>query len=204
MTTTVYVLELADHCWYVGKTNDVQRRFQQHLAGNGSAWTRKHRPLSISATYHNASPFDEDKVTKEYMARYGIHHVRVGHRASSRHTPPTALFGGGVYVQINLPDEQKRSIEREIAGATDRCFICGSPEQHFAAECSLSHRKSGGWMGSSVTQPPPATKEPPATQQPQQNYFSFSSLVEFISTIWEVPPSYQEYLDSQRVSATKM
>jgi len=192
-TTTIYVLELADHCWYVGKTNDVQRRFQQHLAGNGSAWTRKHRPLSISATYHNASPFDEDKVTKEYMARYGIHHVR-----------------GGVYVQINLPDEQKRSIQREIAGSQDRCFICGSPEQHFAAECSLSHRKSGdlkesgGWMGSSATKEPPATKQSPATQQPQQKYFSFSSLVEFISTIWDVPPSYQKYLDSQKSPATKM
>jgi len=121
MTTTIYVLELADHCWYVGKTSNIEARYQQHLTGNGSAWTRLHRPITISATFTNASPFDEDKVTKEYMARFGIDKVR-----------------GGAYVQINLSIEQRHLIQREIWGSQDRCFFCGSNE-HFASNCPGPH-----------------------------------------------------------------
>ena len=134
----------------------MNARFLQHLTEQGSAWTRRHRPIALAATYPNVSHFEEDKVTKEMMARYGIDRVR-----------------GGSYVQINLPEEQKKAIQRELRAAQDLCFLCGSQTQHFAAECLRGLKKEGsqeGWLGSPATQQeqqrPTATQQrPTATQQ---------------------------------------
>lgn len=65
---TVYVLELADECYYVGRTQDLQKRYQQHADGKGSDWTQLHRPIEVRETHEDLSPYDEDRITKEYMA----------------------------------------------------------------------------------------------------------------------------------------
>jgi hypothetical protein len=117
MTTNVYVLKLADECWYVGKTGDVQRRVQQHRTGHGSVWTKLHRPVRLEIIYPNVSIFDEDKYTKQYMAQYGIDKVR-----------------GGAYVLPLLTDTQRKAIQREIWGAQDVCFRCG--RGHFVGRCN--------------------------------------------------------------------
>jgi predicted GIY-YIG superfamily endonuclease len=36
---TVYVLQLEDGKYYVGKTADLPKRFKEHREGNGAAWT---------------------------------------------------------------------------------------------------------------------------------------------------------------------
>ena len=117
MTTNIYVLKLEGGRYYVGKTDNVMKRYEQHLGGNGSAWTKKYKPISLDRTIKNASPFDEDKVTKEYMAKYGIDKVR-----------------GGSYCEMNLDDSQKEAIERECRGATDACQGCGK-KGHFIRYC---------------------------------------------------------------------
>jgi predicted GIY-YIG superfamily endonuclease len=43
----IYVLELRGGKYYVGKTSDVDHRFQQHKNGTGSVWTRLHPPVKI-------------------------------------------------------------------------------------------------------------------------------------------------------------
>jgi hypothetical protein len=63
------------------------------------------------------SVFEEDKVTKEYMAKYGIDKVR-----------------GGSYSQIELTSNQKDMIQSEIKGATDACQQCGEIG-HFIRYC---------------------------------------------------------------------
>jgi predicted GIY-YIG superfamily endonuclease len=117
MPTTIYVLSLERGKFYVGKTDDVQRRYQEHLNGRGSSWTREYAPVKLERTIKCASAFDEDKITKELMAVHGIDNVR-----------------GGAYVNITLDSVQMESLTREIRGATDRCTTCGR-SGHFAAKC---------------------------------------------------------------------
>ena len=117
MSTNVYVLRCENGKRYVGKATDVQKRFQEHKYGNGSAWTNKYRPLIIEKIYKNVSPYEEDKVTKETMGKYGINNVR-----------------GGTYCSIKLSDAQKESLEKEIRGAQNCCFKCGDTN-HYAMDC---------------------------------------------------------------------
>ena len=112
-----YVLQLQEGKWYVGKTNDPFNRLMQHVNENGSAWTRKYAPLQVHEVKPHASRFDEDNKTLEYMETYGIDNVR-----------------GGCYVQVVLPPEQRREIQRKIASVKDACFNCGE-SGHTVANC---------------------------------------------------------------------
>jgi len=115
--TSIYILRLKGGKYYVGKSDNPLQRYQEHLEGCGSTWTCNHKPVDVVKVIPNASPFDEDKYVKEYMAKYGIDNVR-----------------GGSYSQIHLNEEQIIAIEREIRGATDTCMRCGR-EGHFAHDC---------------------------------------------------------------------
>ena len=44
----VYSLNLEGGRKYVGKTNDIDRRFDQHFSSNGSKWTKKYKPVSVN------------------------------------------------------------------------------------------------------------------------------------------------------------
>lgn len=120
MTTNIYILKLEHGFYYIGKTNDIDKRFQQHLSGNGSSFTAKHKPLSIEKIYNNVSPFDEDKYVKEYMAIYGINNVR-----------------GGTYVNEILDDMQIQNLKKEIWSAKDLCIKCGR-NTHWANSCNAT------------------------------------------------------------------
>lgn len=115
--TTIYILKLRGGKYYVGKTGNVAKRFEEHLEGKGSAWTTKYSPIKIDKTISGASPFDEDRYVKEYMSTYGVDNVR-----------------GGSYTQISLGDDVIAQIEKEIRGATDKCMKCGQ-SGHFASKC---------------------------------------------------------------------
>lgn len=120
MTTNVYVLKLQGGNYYVGKSDDVIGRFQEHMNGSGSAWTRKHKPLSILESREGVNAFEEDKVTKEYMLKYGIDKVR-----------------GGAYVTEELDEVQEYSLQKELWAATDCCTQCGR-KGHFVKDCHAS------------------------------------------------------------------
>ena len=124
-TTTIYVLRLAGGRYYIGKSDHVMKRYQQHLDGSGSAWTRKYKPVSLEKTIENTSPFEEDKVTKEYMSRYGVDKVR-----------------GGSYVELELSESQTDSLQRELWAAKDLCTRCGR-SGHFVKDCHATTNVSG-------------------------------------------------------------
>ncbi len=42
-----YILRCADGSYYVGSTSDLERRFAQHQAGEGAAYTRRRRPVEL-------------------------------------------------------------------------------------------------------------------------------------------------------------
>ena len=115
--TNIYVLRLEGGRYYIGKSNDVIERYSQHLNGSGSAWTRKYKPLSLEKTIKNVSPFEEDKITKEYMAKYGIDKVR-----------------GGSYVTETLSEFHIDALKMEIWAAKDLCTQCGRAG-HFVKDC---------------------------------------------------------------------
>jgi len=125
MSTNIYILKLQGGHYYVGKSDNVMKRYEQHLNGRGSAWTKKYKPISVEKVIENVSQFDEDKFTKEYMAKYGIDKVR-----------------GGTYVSVELDDFQKEALNTEIWGAQDKCTQCGR-KGHFVKDCYAKTDVSG-------------------------------------------------------------
>ena len=123
--TNIYVLRLEGGRYYVGKSDNVMNRYQQHIKGSGSAWTRKYKPISLEKTIENVSSFEEDKVTKEYMSKYGIDKVR-----------------GGSYVEVELSDFHKEALKMEFCSAKDLCTNCGRPG-HFVKYCHAKTDVSG-------------------------------------------------------------
>ena len=43
----VYILLCADGSYYTGSTNNLELRLEQHFSGEGSNYTRKHRPIKL-------------------------------------------------------------------------------------------------------------------------------------------------------------
>jgi predicted GIY-YIG superfamily endonuclease len=115
--TNIYVLKLQGNKYYVGKSNDVNGRYQQHMGGQGSAWTKKYKPISLVESRNGVSPFEEDKVVKEYMAKYGINNVR-----------------GGAYVTEKLDEVQEYALQKELWAASNCCTQCGR-KGHFVKKC---------------------------------------------------------------------
>lgn len=125
MTTTIYVLRLRGGKYYVGKTDNVEKRFQEHANGYGASWTRKYKPIAIEKVVKNASRFEEDKVTKEYMSKHGIDNVR-----------------GGTYITEVLSDAQETAVNEEIWQANGCCTQCGR-KGHFVSSCYTRNNVNG-------------------------------------------------------------
>ena len=121
--TTIYILKLEGGNYYVGKADNPSRRYQEHVEGKGSAWTKKWKPISVERIIPGASPLDEDKYTKEMMMKHGISNVR-----------------GGSYVRLELEPQEIAFLQREFRGASDQCSECGQAG-HFVRSCPLLAEK---------------------------------------------------------------
>lgn len=114
---SIYILELENGKYYVGKTKDTNNRIKKHFKGYGSEYTRKYKPVKIDKIHYNST--DELKYTLEYMKKYGIDNVR-----------------GGPFVKLILPKEYVVTIKQIISSEEDRCFNCGE-KGHFVRDCKL-------------------------------------------------------------------
>lgn len=114
-TTWIYVLACAHGKYYVGRTT-TKNRIQMHYNGNGSAWTKLHKPYKTLLTI-KGDKFDEDKYVFKYMEKYGIQNVR-----------------GGCFSQVVLPEDKVRMAQTILRGVDDRCFNCGECG-HFINDC---------------------------------------------------------------------
>jgi predicted GIY-YIG superfamily endonuclease len=115
--TNVYVLQLEDGYYYIGKSHDVEARYYAHIDGDGCAWTVLHKPVKVAEILEKANPFEEDRMVKQYMGLYGIDKVR-----------------GGTYIHENLSIDEINFLQREIWSAQERCMRCGR-DNHLAKTC---------------------------------------------------------------------
>jgi predicted GIY-YIG superfamily endonuclease len=114
----IYVLKLNEDKYYVGKTvNNITQRMEEHMAGNGSAWTQKYTPIEVMEV-KTGDEYDEDKYVLKYMKQYGIENVR-----------------GGSFSQIILPFDQHVQAWRSIQNASCSCTACGKHD-HAIESCS--------------------------------------------------------------------
>jgi len=113
----IYILQLEQNKYYIGKTNNPSFRIDKHFTSCGSVWTRKYKPLSVLEIIPNCDDYDEDKYTIKYMEKNGINNVR-----------------GGSFCQINLSENNMITLNQMIRGVTNKCYICGNKD-HFANNC---------------------------------------------------------------------
>lgn len=121
----VYVLELEQSKYYVGKSVKPLARTGEHLAVSaldsklltGSGWTGLYQPIRILEINPAYDEFDEDRYTLRYMKNKGIDNVR-----------------GGSFCELNLSRENIVTLEKMLAGAEDKCYYCGI-EGHFINNC---------------------------------------------------------------------
>jgi type I restriction enzyme R subunit len=59
----VYVIECADGSLYIGQTSDLLRRWEQHISGKGSDWTKSHKPVRI--IHYEIFPSREEAIKRE-------------------------------------------------------------------------------------------------------------------------------------------
>ena len=125
MATNIYILKLKNNKYYIGKTNNIEKRFLEHMSGNGSLWTQINEPIKIEKVISNSSIYDEDRYVKEYMYKYGIDNVR-----------------GGTYVTEELDEVARYSLQKELWGANDCCTQCGR-KGHFVKYCKYKTDVNG-------------------------------------------------------------
>ena len=113
----LYILQCQSGKYYVGKTTDVMRRFEEHKTGKGSAWTKKYAPVRLMECRTITSDHDENNVTEDLMKKHGIENVR-----------------GGIYTQIVLPEEYTNVLKLKFRGTADTCYKCNLAG-HFANKC---------------------------------------------------------------------
>ena len=117
----IYVLQLQNDKYYVGKTTNPHFRFDNHFTSNGTEWTKLHKPIAILELISNCDDYDEEKYTYKYMDKYGIDNVR-----------------GGSSSSVVLDAETKKQLVKISNSINDRCFICGKTDGHFAKECTYN------------------------------------------------------------------
>lgn len=131
---TVYILHLEGGKYYVGHTKKkVSVRVQQHMDGEGSAWTKKHPPVRLLRSLRG-NLFAEEKYTLMLMAEHGIDNVR-----------------GGSYASVMLGVEERKKATQQIRAVMNQCYKCGR-HGHVSAKCTKS--KSAG---TPVSSPSPSS-----------------------------------------------
>jgi len=118
----LYVLKLEKEKWYIGRSANVERRYEQHLRGDGAKWTQLHKPIQLVLKRPLKDEEDEDRTTHAFIKKYGAQNVR-----------------GGSYCQVEPKYKNTVRVDwtdySQLAEADeDACFRCGR-DSHWQADC---------------------------------------------------------------------
>lgn len=125
----VYILELSQGRVYVGYSKDIKRRIEQHMTGQGSAFTKAFPPTGVLlprlGRVSGSPEAAERDETLRYMFLRGIPVVR-----------------GWRYVRVEMPDAEMQDAEENIRELFDLCRRCGHPG-HFITNCKANFDRLG-------------------------------------------------------------
>jgi predicted GIY-YIG superfamily endonuclease len=129
----LYVLKLEREKWYIGKSANVERRYQQHLKGEGAKWTFLHRPIQLVLKRPLKDSEDEDRTTQEFIKKYGAENVR-----------------GGSYCQVEPKKRQTIIVNWDNYSQLDEadndaCFRCGR-NSHWQIDCYATYDINGDYL----------------------------------------------------------
>ena len=113
----IYILQLEQGKYYIGKTSNPDFRIEQQFQSGGAIWTKKYKPLNVLEVIPDCDDYDEDKYTRRYMDKYGIDNVR-----------------GGSFCEEVLNEYTIQLLEKMSKTTQNKCFTCGIIG-HFSKEC---------------------------------------------------------------------
>ena len=102
----IYILELENNKYYVGRTINPKRRLQEHIDGRGSSWTKLHQYVKTLAIFEESCIYDEYLYTMKCIKRYGIKNVR-----------------GNIYTTVIVPEHIEKVHENVALGGEDMCYL---------------------------------------------------------------------------------
>jgi predicted GIY-YIG superfamily endonuclease len=74
-TEYIYVWELEEGKYYIGYSENLSGRLEQHTSGDGAIWTKKYKPVSIVEIVRGGKDVEKSK-TLEYIKLKGFDNVR--------------------------------------------------------------------------------------------------------------------------------
>lgn len=129
----VYVLCLEGSKYYVGSSENIEKRVKQHQSLNyASAWTTKYAFQSVYCIYPrdiNTIKIYEEQIVFDMMEKFGIENVR-----------------GGAFAQVDLDEDMKMSLEKMLKHRQNACLNCGD-QGHYISQCKkdAKQEKGGFW-----------------------------------------------------------
>jgi len=86
----VYILKLESDKYYVGCTNNLNRRLSEHWCGKGALWTKKYPPVGL-LVLQPGTESDEKRLTIKLMRQQGFECVRGSHWTSVKLQRPSFM-----------------------------------------------------------------------------------------------------------------
>jgi predicted GIY-YIG superfamily endonuclease len=131
----IYILELAQGRVYVGHSGDVRRRIQQHMAGQGAAFTKAFPPTGVILPRLGCVTGSPEAAERDETLRYMF-------------LRDIQLIRGWRYVQVQLSEKDQQDAEENIRELFDLCRRCGHPG-HFVSHCKANFDRRGRPCGDS-------------------------------------------------------
>lgn len=66
----VYILLTQNNTLYCGYTDDVEKRFNEHLSGKGAKYTRANKPVKV--VYRKEFPTKSEALKEEYRIKHKL------------------------------------------------------------------------------------------------------------------------------------
>jgi len=115
-----YVLTLADGCFYVGRTSDIERRLREHFTGRGARWLGAHPPRGLLEAFACDC---ERAQTLQMMRKHGWEKVRGGPWCQVRLSRPPKDLARSCDDQEKLLESKKMSTTQIQESNVDQWFV---------------------------------------------------------------------------------